>query len=64
MINVKLVNILMDVSVKLIPDQGEPYFDHWRSRRLVGKLNYLVLVVFVVTIVSQFSNSPYQTIGM
>jgi len=39
MINVKPLDTPMDPSVKLVPNQGEPYFDHGRYKRLVGKLN-------------------------
>ncbi|KAK2380773.1 putative mitochondrial protein [Trifolium repens] len=58
----KPVDTPMDPNVKLLPDQGEPYSDPSRYRRLVGKLNYLTLtrpdISFPVSVVSQFLNSP------
>ncbi|MCI63919.1 hypothetical protein A2U01_0085176, partial [Trifolium medium] len=33
----------MDPNVKLLQNQGEPYPDPGRYRRLVGKLNYLTM---------------------
>lgn len=54
----------MDPNVKLLPNQGEPYTDSGRYRRLVGKLNYLTLtrpdISFPVSVVSKFLNSPYD----
>lgn len=53
-----------DRSVKLKPNQGEPYSYPRRHRRLVGKLNYLVVtrphIAFVVSVVSQLLNSSYK----
>ncbi|RVX14428.1 Retrovirus-related Pol polyprotein from transposon RE1 [Vitis vinifera] len=45
MLDCKPVDTLMDPNVKLIPGQGEPLGDPGRYRRLVGKLNYLTLLV-------------------
>ena len=57
MINANPIDTPMDLSVKLVPNQGEPYFDHERYK-LVGKLNYLTVLVltlsFRVGIISQF----------
>ena len=33
----------MDPSVRLLPGQGEPLIDLGRYRRLVGRLNYLIV---------------------
>lgn len=41
MINAKPLGTLMDPSVKLVPNQGEPYFDLEKYKRLVGKLELL-----------------------
>jgi len=64
MLECKLLDTPMDPNVKLLQNQGEPYPDQGRYRRLVGKLNYLTMtrpdILFdgsVVT-VSQFLNSP------
>ncbi|KAK2418425.1 putative mitochondrial protein [Trifolium repens] len=58
----KPVDTPMDPNVKLLPNQGEPYSDPGRYRRLVGKLNYLTMtrpdISFPVSVVSQFLNSP------
>jgi len=51
----------MVLSVKLVPNQGEPYSGLGRYRRLVGNLNYLVIhsgITFAVNVVSPFINSP------
>jgi hypothetical protein len=52
----------MDPNVKLVPGQGEPLKDPGRYRRLVGKLNYLIVtrpdITFAVSVVSQFRNAP------
>jgi len=62
LIDCKPADTPMDPNVKLLPDQGEPYSDPGRYRRLVGKLNYLTLtrpgISFPVSVVSQFLNSP------
>src|ERR1044072_6265331 len=55
----------MDPNVKFLPNQGEPYPDPGRYRRLVGKLNYLTItrpdISFPVSVVSQFLNSPCES---
>jgi hypothetical protein len=64
MLDCKHVHTPMDPNVKLIPNQGEPYPDPGRYRRLVvvGKLNYLTMtrpdLAFPVSVISQFLNSP------
>ncbi|RVW63721.1 Retrovirus-related Pol polyprotein from transposon RE1 [Vitis vinifera] len=45
MLDCKPVDTPMDPNVKLVPGQGEPFGDPGRYRRLVGKLNYLTLLV-------------------
>nr|KYP76032.1 Retrovirus-related Pol polyprotein from transposon TNT 1-94 [Cajanus cajan] len=61
----KPVDTPMDPNVKLMPNQGEPYPDPGRYRRLVGKLNYLTMtrpdISFPVSVVSQFLNSPCES---
>jgi len=61
MINVKLVDTLMDPVSNLNFDQGEPYSDPGRYKRLIGKLNYRIVThpntVFALSVVSQFLNS-------
>jgi len=56
MLDYKLVDIPMDLNVKLLPDQGEPHLDPRRYWRLVRKLNYLTMtrldISFAVSIVS------------
>ena len=58
----KLVDTPMDLNVKFILGQGEPLRDPGRYRRLVGKLNYLIItrpdIFFPVSVVSQFLQSP------
>jgi len=62
--NAKPVDTPMDPNVKHLPNQGEPFLDSGRYRRLVGKLNYLTFtrpnIFFAVSVVSQFLNSPCQ----
>lgn len=62
MLDCKPVDTLMNPTVKLIPNQGEPYLDLGRNWRLVGKFNYLTMtrlnISFVVSVVSQFLNFP------
>ncbi|RVW22667.1 Retrovirus-related Pol polyprotein from transposon TNT 1-94 [Vitis vinifera] len=45
MLDCKPVDTPMDPNVKLVPGQGEPLGDPVRYRRLVGKLNYLTILV-------------------
>jgi len=62
LMNSKSVETLMNPNVKLLPSQGEPLLDLEKYRRLVGKLNYLIVtcpyISFAVSVVSQFLNSP------
>ena len=62
MLDCKPVDTLIDLNVKLVPTQGEPLRDPGRYRRLVGKLNYLIItqsnISFPVSVVSQFLQSP------
>ena len=62
MLDYKTVDTPMDPNVKLLPGQGEPQRDPSRYRRLVGKLNYLIItqpdISFLVSVVSQFQQSP------
>jgi hypothetical protein len=65
MLDCKPADTPMDPNVKLLPNQGEPYPDPGRYRRLVGKLNYLTItrpdISFPVSVVSQFLNSPCES---
>ena len=58
----KPVDTPMDFNVKLVPGQGESLGDPRRYRRLVGKLNYLIItrpnISFPISVVSQFLQSP------
>nr|KYP71093.1 Copia protein [Cajanus cajan] len=61
----------MDPNIKLLPGQGEPLDDPERYRRLVGRLNYLIVtrpdIAFPVSVVSQFINDPrdsHRTVAM
>ena len=62
MLDCKPIDTLMDPNVKLVPSQGEPLRDPGKYRRLVCKLNYLIItrpdISFPVSIVSQFLQSP------
>jgi len=53
----------MDPNQKLMADQGEPYSDPERYRRLVGKLIYLTIIrpdiSFAVGVVSQLMQDPH-----
>ena len=64
MMDSKPVDTPMDPNIKLFPNQGEPFSDSGRYRRLVGKLNYLTItrpdISFAVSVVSQFLNSPCE----
>lgn len=61
MLDGKPIKSPMDPNTKLMPDHGESFLDPRRHRRLVGKLNYLTMTRFhisiVVSVVSQFLNS-------
>lgn len=52
----------MEPNLKLSPDDGEPYPDPGRYRRMVGKLNYLTVtrpdIPFAVGVVNKFLSSP------
>ena len=52
----------MDPNVKLLLGREEPLSNPERYRRLVGKLNYLIVtkpdISFPVSVVSQFMNFP------
>ena len=45
MLDCKPVDTPMDQNVKLVPGQGKLLRDPERSRRLVGKLNYLTFLL-------------------
>ena len=62
MLDCKLIDTPMDPNVKLVIGKGEPLQDPERYRRLVGKLNYLIItrldISFPLNVVSQFLQSP------
>jgi len=64
LMNSKSVDTLMDPNVKLLPNKGEPLSYPEKYRRLVGKLNYLIVtrpdISFAVSMMSQFLNSPCE----
>ena len=64
LMNSNFVDTHMDPNVKLLSNQGESLSDSKKYRRLVGKLNYLTVthldITFVVSVVSQFLNSPCE----
>lgn len=49
-------------NVQLMPDDGDPFYNPERYRRVVGKLNYLTVtrpdIAYVVSVVSQFTSAP------
>ncbi|XP_043811050.1 uncharacterized mitochondrial protein AtMg00810-like [Manihot esculenta] len=55
----------MDQNVKLVPEHGEPFKDPARYRRLIGKLNYLIItrpnIFLAVSVVSQSLQNPYNS---
>jgi len=55
----------MEDNVKPLPNQGKILDDPDTYRRLVGKLNYLMItrldIVFAVNVVSQFLSAPRTT---
>ena len=55
----------MDPSVKLCVDQGELLSSPNGYRRLVGKLNYLIItrpnISFAINVISQFMSAPRST---
>ena len=69
LMNSKSVDTPIDPNTELLPNQGKPMLDPEQYRRLVGKLNYLIVthpdISFAVSVVSQFLNSPCaKIIGM
>jgi len=48
MLNAKFVDTPMDLSIKLLHVQEEAYFNPWIYRRLVGELNYLIVIHLVI----------------
>jgi len=48
LMNSKSVDTLMDPNVKLLPNQGEPLADPKKCMRLVGKLNYISLLLVLI----------------
>jgi len=64
LVSSKSVDTPLDPNTKLLPNQGEPISGPEQYRRLVGKLNYLTVtrpdISFVVSVVSQFLNSPCE----
>jgi len=65
MLECKHIDFSIDMSTKLLPDQGELLKDARRYRRLVGKLNYLTMtrpdITFALSVVSQFFLAPRTT---
>jgi len=61
--NSKYADTFMDPNVKLLPSQRESLSNPEKYRRLIGKLNYLIIthpdISSVVSLVSQFLNSSY-----
>ncbi|RZB60391.1 Plant UBX domain-containing protein 7 [Glycine soja] len=57
--NAKPLGTPMDPSIKLLPNQGEPLLNPGRYRRLVGKLNYVMIscpnIAFAVSVISTVS---------
>jgi len=55
LINLKFVDTLVYPNVKLLPNQGEPLSDPEKYRRLVGKLNHLIVtrsdISFAISVV-------------
>ncbi|XP_061356633.1 uncharacterized mitochondrial protein AtMg00810-like [Gastrolobium bilobum] len=58
-----LLNSKFDPSVNLLPNQGEPFKDPERYRRLVGKLNYLTVTRPDISLaVSMIKTSPGKSL--
>jgi len=53
----------IDPNIKLLPGQEEPFLERYCC--LVGRLKYLTItkpdITFVVSVVSQFLNAPYDS---
>lgn len=66
MLECKPVDTPMGPNLKLIPNQGEPYPNPGRHRRLVGKLNCLTMtrpdIAFQISAISQFLNSSCESL--
>ncbi|RVX16304.1 Retrovirus-related Pol polyprotein from transposon RE1 [Vitis vinifera] len=49
-------------NVQLMPDDGDPFYNHEKYRRVVRKLNYLTVtrpnIAYAVSVVSQFTSTP------
>ena len=64
MLDCKPVDTPIDPNVKLLQKQREPYPNPCKYWRLVEKLNHLTMtkpyVLFAVSVVSQFLNSPFD----
>ena len=58
----KPVETSINPNVRLYEDQGELLSNHERYRRLVGKLNYLIItspdISFAISVLSQFMKDP------
>ena len=63
MTNCRPIDSHMDPNQKLMADQGEPYSDPERYRRLVGKLIFLTItrpdISFAVSVNSKFMQAPH-----
>lgn len=60
----KLVDSPMDLNTKFGLEEGEPFLDLDRYRRIIGKLIYLIVtrryIRLVVGVVSQFMHTLHQ----
>ena len=65
MLDCKPIDTPMNINVKLVLGQGEPLQDTGRYRRLIGKLNHLIItrsnISFPVSVVSHFLQSLYDS---
>ncbi|KAJ9678523.1 hypothetical protein PVL29_020646 [Vitis rotundifolia] len=61
-IEAKPCTTLMVPNVQLMPDDGDPFYNPERYRRVVRKLNYLTVtrpdIAYAVSVVSQFTSAP------
>jgi hypothetical protein len=52
----------MDTNKKLLKDESELFEDPGKYRRLVGKLNYLIIIrpdiLYIVSVVNQILEAP------